>query len=99
MSDVGKGIDGREQSGAVVYHTMVDPEETNLSTAVLAGLDSVPGYDVEDDDTVVFDRIDLDALDELFNCQKGDDPQGRVTFPIGEYSITATAAGEITVRT
>lgn len=98
MSDVEKRAGEREQSSAVVYHTTEDLEETDLSTAVLAGLDSVPGYDVEDSDTVVFDHIDLDALDELFARKESDDPQGRVTFPIGEYLVTATASGEITIR-
>lgn len=83
--------------GTVVYQTTTDLEETELSTAVLMALDSVPGYDIESSETVVFDCIDLDALDELFTAAGSDRQYGQVTFPVEEYQVTATAAGEITV--
>lgn len=85
--------------GTVVYQTTVDLDETELSTAVLMALDSVPGYDIENSDTVVFDSVDLDALDELFTATGSDRHDGQVTFPAGEYQVTATAAGEVTVCT
>lgn len=62
-------------------------------------LDSVSGYDVENSDTVVFDHVDLDALDELFNTPDDEVPRGRVTFPVEQYEVTVTATGEITIRT
>lgn len=98
MANSGEGASWGEKNGTVVYRSTVDLEETELSTAILIGLDSVPGYDVENSDTVVFDHIDLDALDELFISAGIDEPQGRITFPIEEYRVTATAAGEIIIR-
>ena len=94
MSGGGK----RDEGGTIVYRSEPDPhEETKLSTSILDALDSLPDYNVEDSDTVVFDHVDLDALDELFTPVNGTSRQGTVTFPIASYRVTATAAGEITV--
>jgi hypothetical protein len=60
-------------------------------------LDEVPGYDIEDADEVVFERIDLEALDDLFRPVEGADREGRVSFPIDGYEVTVTAGGAITV--
>lgn len=61
-------------------------------------LDAVPGYDLENSNSVVFEHIDLDALDDLFRSVDGTDRTGQVTFPVDGYEITATADGEITIR-
>jgi hypothetical protein len=99
MSHTEDGNDRTESDGPVVYRSTVDPdEETPFSTGVLMALDSVPGFDVEDSDTVVFDHVDLGALDELFRPVDGES-QARVTFPVDGYEVTVTAAGEITIRT
>lgn len=81
--------------GTVVYQTTANLDETELSTAILMALDSVPGFDIENSEAVIFDSVDLDALDELFTAS--DSHRGQVTFPAGEYQVTATAGGEITV--
>lgn len=98
MSDTEGRSHPSKTGGTVVYRSTEDLERTELSTAVLTALGSVPGYDLEDGDTVVFDHIDLDALDELFGHASTGDSRGRVTFPIDGYRVTATAGGEITVR-
>jgi hypothetical protein len=99
MSHAGKGDSCTAMDGTVVYQTTADLDEMELSTAVLMSLESLPGYDVENGETVVFDSVDLDALDELFTMPTADTPRGCVTFPVDEYQLTVTAAGEITIRT
>lgn len=100
MASAGKGKDRAEDGDRVVYHTAPDsPDAVELSTSILLALDSIPGYDIEDSETVVFDHIDLDALDELFSPVDGNPRNGQVTFDIEQYEVTATAAGEITIRT
>ena len=95
MSDGGK----ENENGTIVYRSEPDThEKTRLSTSILDALDSVPDYNVENSETVVFDHVDLDALDELFTRVDKTSRQGTVTFPVAEYQVTATAAGEITVR-
>lgn len=99
MSHAGKGGCQGESDGTIVNRTTVDPENgTELSTGVLMALDSVPGYDIENSDIVIFDHVDLDALDELFTAVDGTPQQGQVTFPVDRYQITVTAAGEITIH-
>jgi len=82
----------------VVYRSQHDPQdETKLSTSVLIALNEGLEYDLESGDTVVFDHIDLDALDDLFRPVNGSPREGRVTFPVDQYEVTVTAAGEITI--
>jgi hypothetical protein len=70
--------------------------DAELSTGVLMALDSLPGYDAESGG-VVFDHVDLDALDNIFSPVNGEARSGHVTFVIEEYEVTATANGEITI--
>ncbi|MFW5974436.1 MAG: HalOD1 output domain-containing protein [Natrialbaceae archaeon] len=85
-------------AGETIVTARHDPEDwSELSTSVLMALDEVPGYDVESADRVVFDSIDLEALDNLFRPVEGAERTGRVTFPIDGYEVTVTAAGEITI--
>lgn len=82
----------------IVYRSQHDPQdETNLSTSVLVALNEGLEYDLENGDTVMFDHIDLDALDDIFRPVSGSPREGRVTFPVDQYEVTVTAAGEITI--
>lgn len=86
------------EDDSVVYQTVHDSdEESALSTSVLMALEAVPGFDMEATDTVVFDTIDLEALDDLFPVVDGTTSSSHVTFPAGQYTVTVTAAGRITV--
>lgn len=98
MSHAGEGDCRVEPSGTVVYLSN-SQDNQKLSTRVLEALGSVPGYDVESSDTIVFDHVDLDALDELFTATDGRSRQRKVTFPVGEYHVTATANDEVIVCT
>ena len=99
MSDCSVPQESRQTAESVVHQSYHDVDgDTSLSTAILLALDSVSTYDVEHGDTVVFDHIDLDALDDLFAPVDGTDRSGSVTFTVEEYEVTATADGEITIR-
>lgn len=84
----------------VVYHSTPDERDTTrLSQGVLVALDSLPKYEMEDTDQVVFDYVDLDALDSLFRSTGGNARSGHVSFRIEEYEVTVTSSGEITIET
>lgn len=81
-----------------VVATQHDPDdETALSTSVLMALDEVPEYDATEAESVVFEQINLGALDDLFRPVEGAERTGRVSFPISRYEVTVTAGGEITI--
>lgn len=83
---------------SIVYQTEHSLEDnTELSTSVLLALEEVPEFDLENSDNIVFDDIDLDALDDLFRPVAGDQRRGHVTFPAGKYEVTVTAAGRILI--
>jgi hypothetical protein len=97
MTTGGEGECG-VSDGSVVYQTEHDPDDgTELSTSVLLALEELPEFDLEDGENVVFDDIDLDALDDLFRPVNGDSRSGHVTFPAAQYDVTVTATGQITV--
>jgi hypothetical protein len=84
----------------VLYRTHYDPrDDTELGTSILLALDAGTEYDVEQSNSAVFEYIDLEALDALFSPEPGTQRRGRVTFPVDQYEVTVTAAGEITIRT
>lgn len=92
-------VNRTQRSNQFVFRSAGDGrDETELSTRVLMALDSVPDYDVENNESVVFDHIDLDALDDLFGHVAEKQPRGRVTFPVARHEVTVTAAGDITIR-
>lgn len=87
-----------KEDSTIVHRSQHDLQDgTKLSTSVLMALDSIPGYDIENGETVIFDHVDLDALDELFRPVSGTPREGRVTFPVDQYEVTVTAAGKITI--
>lgn len=87
------------ESDSFVHRTQYDPDEdSSLSTSVLQALDAVPEYDVQDSETVVFDHVDPDALDDIFSPVAGGNRNGQVRFTVDQYEVTATAAGDINIR-
>ena len=82
----------------VIFRSSPDPKaEAELSTRILMALDSISEYDIENGGSVVYDYIDLDALDELFTPTDETGRNGKVTFCIDQYEITATADGAVTI--
>jgi len=99
MSDGSVTRRAKQTAGSVVHQAYHDPNgEMTLSASILMALDEVPRFDVENSDTVVFDHIDLDALDDLFTPVDDTNRSGSVTFTIESYEVTATAEGQITIR-
>jgi len=89
----------RQTDGSVVHQSSYDPSsDGSLSTSILLALDEIPGFDIEAGETVVFDYIDLDALDDLFRPVDESRRTGQVTFVVDGYEVTATDDGEITIR-
>lgn len=93
---------GKEENKAdedVVHRSRHDVHgDEELSTSVLLALDTLPEFDIESGSAVVFDHIDLDALDDIFSPVNGQPRSGHVTFAAGDYEVTATSDGEITIR-
>ena len=83
-------------SETVLYRGNYDPSTDDLSTSVPLALDSVPEFDAQDGDTVVYDFVDLDALENVFATTT--DGRSHVTFGIEDLTVTVTADGEITIK-
>jgi len=86
----------QSSSDSILYHEYHDPAAEDLSTSVLLALDSIPEFDAQDGDSVVYDFVDLDALDALFAGTTNE--RSHVTFVIDDLTVTVTAAGEITIQ-
>lgn len=90
-----RGTDG---SGAVVCQRNCDETE-RVTTNIVLALDSVSEFDAETSEEVLFDHIDPDALDALFQSASGvDRTQGVVKFTVADYEVSVSAQGDIVVR-
>lgn len=67
-----------------------------LSEAVVRAVADAEGVDPIDLDTPLYEAIDPDALDRLFESQKGR-PTGRLTFSYRGYDVCVTADGQLTL--
>lgn len=98
MAKVGARDSPPETDDVIVFQSQSDVgDDAELSTRILLALDAVPGYDVENSETVLFDHVDLDALDELFGRVDKAGPESMVRFPVDEYRVTVTANGAVTI--
>lgn len=89
---------GGDGTGAVVCQRTFEETEA-VTTTVLLTLDSMPEFDAEASEDVLFEHVDPDALDALFQSAPGTDrPQGSVNFPVGDYEVSVSATGDVVVR-
>lgn len=88
---------GTDGAGSVVYEQEFDETEAVTTNVVLA-LDSLPEFDAESSEAVLFEHVDPDALDALFQSAPGAErTDGAVTFPVGDYEVSVRASGEVVV--
>lgn len=89
---------GNGNAGSVVCQRDFD-ESKGVTTNILLALDSLPEFDAEASEEVLFQHVDPDALDALFRSAPGTDrTQGSVHFPIGDYRVSVCAQGDILVQ-
>lgn len=89
---------GNDDAGSVVCQR--DFDETDAATTnVLLTLDALPEFDAEKSEEILFQYVDPDALNALFQSAPGADrTEGSVTFPVGDYEVSVCAQGDVVVR-
>lgn len=70
-------------------------DDVPVSTAVYEGLAAAEGVDVTDLDVRLYDYVDVDALDALF--QGGSHANVDLEFAVGEHVVAVRNDGEVTV--
>jgi len=67
---------------------------------VMMAIDELADIDAEMSDEILFEYVDPDALDALFQSVSGAPREdGHVTFSVDGHEVTVTATGEVVVRT
>jgi hypothetical protein len=70
-----------------------------VSTSLLEALDSLAEFDAEGGEEILFDWVDPDALDVLFESTPTTDrTDGWVCFPVGGFDVAVSADDEIVIR-
>jgi hypothetical protein len=88
---------GNDAAGSVVCQRGFDETE-GVTTNILLALDSLPEFDAESSEGVIFEHVDPDALDALFRSAPGAGrTQGSVNFPVGDYRVSVCAQGDVVV--
>lgn len=78
------------------YH--YDPDETEpLSTAIITALSEAKDRDITEDECVLYDSIDPDALDKLFT-REGDGDSIKVEFTTHDAIVILWGNGDISIQ-
>lgn len=72
-------------------------EDEDLSTAIITAISEAKGRDVSEDECVLYDTIDTDALDMLFH-RKSDDDTIKIEFATHEAIVIIWGNGKITIE-
>ena len=71
-------------------------EDEPLSSAIIEALSEAKGRDVTEDECVLYDSIDPDALDSMFR-QDGDEDTIKVEFATHDAIVVLWGNGKITI--
>jgi hypothetical protein len=78
-----------------MYSTAHDAE-TPISQTIIEAVATVEGVDPLDCDLELYEAVDLEALDALFEHRSSDD-HWRFEFAIDEYVVVVEADGDVTI--
>ena len=85
------------RGGAATYETSHDAEgEAALSQTIIYAIAGAEGVDPIECDLELYDAVDLEALDALFEHRSPDD-HWRFEFSVDEYVVTVEGNGDVTV--
>ncbi len=74
------------------------PDETeDLSSAIITALSEAKGRDITEDDCVLYDSIDPEALDQLFH-RGGDEDTVKVEFSTHDAIVILWGNGDLTIQ-
>lgn len=74
-----------------------DPDDGKVSLAVVEALADAWGVSLLDIDPPLYDVVDLEALDALFDTP-GNVTDGHVVFTVDDSEVTVTANADVYVR-
>lgn len=72
-------------------------EDELLSVAIITALSEAKGRDITRDECVLYDSIDLDALDGMFRGESDDDSI-KVEFTTHDTIVTIWGNGRVTIQ-
>lgn len=92
-------IENATDAHSVVETAMYDRDES-LSAAVIEAVADAADLDPADLGTRLYDRVDPDALDDLFGDRHNGLPRGsgHVVFSLLDYEVTVYSDGHVVVR-
>jgi hypothetical protein len=88
-----------DASSKILYRTAYDRDrDESISDTVVEALAAVENVEPEHLDVRLYDSIDSDALDELYQTTAERPERLRVAFTIGTYEVTVADNGQVVVR-
>lgn len=87
----------RQPTTYYVNHRFGGPAE--LSTTLVHALSNLAGVDVTETESTLFDHVDPDALNALFEPKPDGTPRtdASLGFTMWGYQVTVTGSGQITI--
>jgi hypothetical protein len=81
----------------VVYRTRHDRDDGPVSEAIVKALAAVENVEPTDLDVRLYDSVDPEALDRLYETAAERSERLEVSFTIGGYVVVVTGVGDILV--
>jgi len=78
-------------------HQYSPDDSESLSSAIITALSQAKGRDITEDECVLYDSIDPDALDGMFR-QGGDDDTVKVEFATHDAIVILWGNGDLTIQ-
>ena len=90
--------DGPNEESAAAFETHHDVDgPATLSETIIHAVATARGVDPASNDLALYDAVDLEALDALFERRSHDD-HWRFEFCVGEQLVAVEENGDVTVR-
>lgn len=88
----------KKNAAGETLHQATYGDECPISEAVVRALADAEGVDPVELDARLYDSVDGDALDQVYETAVERGGTFRLEFAVGEYLVVAEAHGRVTVR-
>ena len=90
------GDDRLHGDPTLLHETRHDGDDVHISTTIIQAVAHVEGVDPTGTDLRLYDSVDLEALDALFE-RRGTDTHWRFEFTVHDYTVIVDGDGYVTV--
>lgn len=82
---------------SISRRSITDPDDESLSTAIVTALSEAKGRDITEEECVLYDNVNPDALNGTFR-EESDGDTIKVEFTTHDATVVVWGNGQVTIR-